>query len=96
MFEKIESERASKEKSSALKSQILEVPSRNMEKGHYTLRVFSDGTAYALDGFGGKYQKWSITGVWDYVSPDGNTYSRADVRFAEDNKMINEIWETLQ
>lgn len=89
-------ELARKEKDPHLRSTVLKVPSGDMPQGYYTVRVFSDGTAYALDGLGGRYIKYVGTGVWDYNSPDGTPYSRADEQYASVNKLISDAWRGLQ
>jgi hypothetical protein len=65
--------------------------------GGTTIRVFTDGTAYALAGFGGRYVKFPGTGVWDFDAPDAALqYSHADAKWASENETYTAAWNSLQ
>jgi hypothetical protein len=60
------------------------------------IRVFKDGTAYALNGFGGRYEKFSETNIWDYDAAGGVLqYSHADQQYSEINELLTSVWKLL-
>lgn len=58
--------------------------------------VFADGTAYSRGAIRGKFQKFWASGIWDWHSPDGRCYSKADKEHEPQNKILETAWRELQ
>jgi hypothetical protein len=41
--------------------------------GGTPVRVFADGTAYAMDGLGGRWERFGYGATWDFDAPGGTT-----------------------